>query len=162
MWKFYEKENDTFLFISLFVNGAFYMQGYGDWRYSGRYHSLIILKHCKAHFDLYHKIDLLFFHEICTIWRVSALIHSVKVSNQEAVYLFIVFFLNVLWYHAQCLKIKVGRSQNEVGAGPITGGKLNFPPMKLHNSLKDLETTAKLCRSFANLVLRETDKGLSQ
>ena len=44
-----------------------------------------ILEHYKAHFDLQQKIAHLFFHEICTVWRVNAGVHSVKVSNQGAV-----------------------------------------------------------------------------
>ena len=39
----------------------------------------LILEHYIAHFDLQQKIDHLFFHEICTVWRVYALVHSVKV-----------------------------------------------------------------------------------
>ena len=48
----------------------------------------VILEHYIAHFDLQQKIDHLFFHEICTVWRVNALVHSVKVSNQGAVKFF--------------------------------------------------------------------------
>ena len=43
----------------------------------------------------------LFFQEICTVWRVNALVHSVKVSNQGAVY----FFLNVLYHSALETKV---------------------------------------------------------
>ena len=43
-----------------------------------------ILRH-KANFDLEQNIDHLFLHEICTVQRVNALVHPVKVSNQGAV-----------------------------------------------------------------------------
>ena len=46
---------------------------------------VVILKHYKAHFELKQNLDHLFFHEICTVSRVNALGHSVKVSNQGAV-----------------------------------------------------------------------------
>ena len=48
----------------------------------------LILEHYIAHFDLQQKMDHLFFHEICTVWRVNDLVHSVKVSNQGAVKFF--------------------------------------------------------------------------
>ena len=45
----------------------------------------LIFKHYKVHFDLQQKMDHLYFCEICTVQRVSALVHYVKVSNQGAV-----------------------------------------------------------------------------
>ena len=35
--KILREKNGRFLFISLFVKGAFYMQVYGEWHYRGRY-----------------------------------------------------------------------------------------------------------------------------
>ena len=58
-----------------------------------------ILTHYKARFDLKRKINnTFFFHEICTNWRVTALVHSMKVSNQEAgwFFFFLMFYTTVL------------------------------------------------------------------
>ena len=39
------------------------------------------------------------FHEICRVWRVDVLVHSVKVSNQRA------FFLNFVYHSASKTKV---------------------------------------------------------
>ena len=44
-----------------------------------------MFKQYKAHFELKQKNHYLFFHEICTIWKMNDWAHSVKVSNQGAV-----------------------------------------------------------------------------
>ena len=58
--------------------------------------------HFIAHFDFKQKIAHLFFHEIWKVWRMNALVHSVKVSNQGAVY-----FLNVLYQYHSALETKI-------------------------------------------------------
>ena len=46
----------------------------------------LISKHNKAHFNI---STIYFFHKkYCKVWRVNALVHSVKVWNQGAVYIF--------------------------------------------------------------------------
>ena len=53
MWQFHEKKNGWFLFISLFVKGAFYIYVYGDCINDIIEDAIdLILYHYKAHFHL--------------------------------------------------------------------------------------------------------------
>ena len=80
MLKFHKENNGWFLFISLFVKGAFYMWVYGDWHYRGCYNLyLSIIKHILTSSK---KSTIYFFLKLA---QFEELVHPVKVSNQGAV-----------------------------------------------------------------------------
>ena len=124
MWKFYEKKMGVFFLFHFLWKGHVTCKSVKSGIVEGAITQyLSIIKHILTSSK---KIAHLFFHEICTVWRVNAVVHSVKVSNQGAVY----FFKCPI---PQCFRNKGARSPLNIFSGdriyPL-GLKIMYPYKK--------------------------------